>query len=152
MKDIKIILKLIPFIIVILFMYSSCVTAIGVSQIGDDLSANIGESEIIINGPGGYFYTNADLTISLNDEIVCIIRGNGFARFIVPNGQHTLSVRFQGTGARTTFPTKAEPFKFTINSQIMKFGIRVPFTVFGKVRIRLLDSNPLADFTSHNER
>jgi len=143
MKGIRKILGIILFFIIILFMYSGCVTAIGVSQIGGDLSANIGESEININGPGGFFYTNADLTISLNDKIVGIIRGNGIARLIVPNGQHTLSVRFQGTGAQTTFPTRVEPYEFTVNSQKMEFGIRVPFTVFGKVKIRLLNSVPL---------
>jgi hypothetical protein len=120
-----------------------CTTAIGVKELGDTFSAKDGESEIILLGPSKEFAENSNITVTLDDEQKGIMRGDGTARFIIPNGQHTLVVTYQGTGIFSGPKIKSEMYNFTTNSNKIEFRIVLPITRFNKFTIQQVNSTPL---------
>jgi predicted small secreted protein len=124
---------------------TGCATARGVMQIGDDFSAEVSESEIIILSLAS-MYQNSDLTITLDGQVKGILRGGGSAKFIVPNGQHILIVDWKGTGVSSDLygrTMKGEPYEFTINSERFQFRPIIPPTWFQKVTLQLVNSTSL---------
>jgi hypothetical protein len=94
-----------------------------VSSIGSDLSAKPGESEILINIGNNTIY-NGWYNIYINGDFRNeISRKGGTAKYIVPNGQHVISVEWRGTPGT---PTLEKSMEFTIDSERVIFYVLKP--------------------------
>jgi hypothetical protein len=125
---------------------TGCVS-VGKESIGANLKAKDGESEITIyggdRGVGGGSLSLADITITIDGQQKGVIKSNGSAKIIVSNGDHILSVKYQGTGILLGPPLFSDPFSFTANSESIIYVLDYPATTFGKINFILSSKTKL---------
>jgi len=134
---------ILAFVLVFGNFITGCVS-VGEKNMGANLKAKEGESEIIINGIAGRSpMISEDITITIDGQQKGVIKGNSSAKIIVPNGDHILSVKVQINGLMPVLPLFSDPFSFSANSESIVILLSYPQTSFEKVPIILVSKTKL---------
>ena len=134
------------FFLSIVIVLTSCLTPRGVMELGTNISPQNGESVIIINGPAAHNWfphSGSDITIYINGQIKGFIRGEGRARFVLPNGQYTLMAEYCTNMLSYKGIGRGLPYDFSLNSEQIEFDVKAPFFLFRLVKIQMVKSTPL---------
>jgi len=143
MTNNKILLGMLVLALVFGNFITGCVS-VGEKNIGANLTAKEGESEIIIDGIAGRSpMLSEDITITIDGQQKGVIKGDGSAKIIVPNGDHILSVKVQINGLMPVLPLFSDPFSFSANSESITYRLMYPATTFQKVEFILISKTKL---------